>query len=316
MHLPLPAYEASFRAFANRVSLGRPWTGDPTHDARALLDAIASGRVYTVIDALASPGALELTASNGDTDAAMGDRLAMGATTRVRARLAGPPGTVLTLIRNGEALEQTTGSSLDVDVSSRPGVYRVEAHVPREPGHPSMPWIVSNPIYIGVADGAGEPAPAPSAARIDEVDLTGADGEAGRACTSDVSPPDAEGAVRWQWALAPGAPTGQFAAVRIPIGNLASAQAVRIRVRSDRPARLWLQARAGAATERWGTTFYAEATEREVDVRLPRLRPIGRPSSASPPLANVDSLLIVVDTLNARPGQRGGVTIRSVALVR
>lgn len=315
-HVPLPGYEASFRAFANRVQLRRPWTGEPAADARALLDAIGEGRIYTVIDALASPGALRLTATNGHAEVSMGEWLASSATTRLRARVSGPPGTVLTLLRNGQAVAQATGASLEVDVSGQPGVYRVEARVAGQRGRSPIPWIVSNPIYIGVAADRPEPGLDTTVSPVDPLDLTDARAEAGRACTSAVSPPDAGGRVRWRWALAPGAPAGQFAAVRFAVPGLAAAEAVQMRLTADRPARLWLQVRAGRATERWGTTFYVDGTERDVVLPLSRLLAIGPTSSPRLPVDRVDSLLVVADTLNTRPGTSGSATIHRVALVR
>jgi hypothetical protein len=49
-----PSYEASFRTLSSRVILERPLIGDAAADARALLDGIRQGRVYTAIDAIAS----------------------------------------------------------------------------------------------------------------------------------------------------------------------------------------------------------------------------------------------------------------------
>ena len=57
----IPSYEASFRAFSNRVILDRPLAGNPVDDARAVLGAIRKGSVFTAIDALAGPALLAVT---------------------------------------------------------------------------------------------------------------------------------------------------------------------------------------------------------------------------------------------------------------
>ena len=122
----------------------------------------------------------------------------------------------------------------------------------------------------------------------------------------------------WIFALAPGAPRGQFAALRIPIaGGLAAFDGVRFRVTSSKPMRAWVQLRAPVGnTERWGTTFYADAEERTVDLPLRAFLPIGVTSSDQPPLDRVDSLLFVVDTLNFLPGTSGSMVVSEIAFVR
>jgi hypothetical protein len=54
-----PSYEASFRTLSNRVVLDRPPAGDAAADARAVLEAIRQGRVYTSIDAIGAPALLD-----------------------------------------------------------------------------------------------------------------------------------------------------------------------------------------------------------------------------------------------------------------
>jgi hypothetical protein len=49
-----PSYEASFRTVSNRVILERPMSGDAAADARVVLDALRRGKVYAVVDALAT----------------------------------------------------------------------------------------------------------------------------------------------------------------------------------------------------------------------------------------------------------------------
>ena len=53
-----------------------------------------------------------------------------------------------------------------------------------------------------------------------------------------------------------------------------------------------------------------------VTIPLTKFRPIGVTSSVQPPLAQVQFLLFVVDTLNTLPGSRGNITIAEVAFVK
>ncbi len=92
-------------------------------------------------------------------------------------------------------------------------------------------------------------------------------------------------AMNWRFALAPGTPAGQFAAVRVPVsGGLTAFDRVRFRVAASAPMRVWVQLRAPVGnTERWGRTFYADADSRIVDVALATFAPIGVTSSAQAP---------------------------------
>ena len=63
--LASPRYEASFRTFSVRAVLSAPPSGDAPADARALLDALRNGRVFTAVDAIARPAVLDFHASRG-----------------------------------------------------------------------------------------------------------------------------------------------------------------------------------------------------------------------------------------------------------
>ncbi len=317
LHVPLPSYEASFRGFSNHVILRAPLVGDPAADADAVVTAMAHGRSYTVIDGIASPGALEFTASSATASTGMGGEAPLEGRLTLNVRIAAPPNTTLMLLKDGATIESTESSAIEA-VAEDPGVYRVEAYVAGGPGQPPVPWIVSNPIYVGLAHPAATPPAVPAAARVVTADLAQLQTEMGRGCTSEIAPGALPGAMSWRYALAPGRPTGQFAAVQLPVaGGLASFDRVRLRVKASHPARVWVQLRAPVGqVERWGTTFYADTEEREIDVPLSAFGPIGVTSSARPPLDRVDSLLIVADTLNVLPGTSGELTITSVALVQ
>lgn len=327
MHLPLPGYEATFRTFSNHVVLDAPLTGNAAADADGVLTAIRRGRVYSVIDGLASPGGLLFTATSGSRTATLGDDLEIDGDVQLRAQVTAPAGTTIVLVKNGERIHEVTGSVLEMNGGADRAVYRIEAFVPNSPGGPPVPWIVSNPIYAGMSRAAAKPSgDAPPASRI-PASSAEAGVESGAVDTSTLGtpPPDPRGrraageaALAWTFALGPGLPRGQFAAVRVPItGGLASFDRVRFRVRSPTPLRAWVQLRAPVGnTERWGTTFYADNEERVVDLPLRSFRPIGETSSQEPPLDRVDSLLFVVDTLNFLPGSKGSMLISEIAFVR
>jgi hypothetical protein len=124
--------------------------------------------------------------------------------------------------------------------------------------------------------------------------------------------------ITWKFALSPGTPAGQFAAVAVPVsGGLAAFDRVRFRVSGSAPMRVWVQLRAPVGnTERWGRTFYLDEESRIVDVAFATFAAIGVTSSPQAPLDKVDSLLFVVDTLNTLPGKAGSMTISEVGFVK
>jgi hypothetical protein len=186
---------------------------------------------------------------------------------------------------------------------------------------------VSNPIYAGLASPPGM-APIPEPLSRIPARTREAAAEFGPKDTSTVTvgPPTearartfaGDPAINWTFALSPGTPAGQFAAVAIPVsGGLASFDRVRFRVTASAPMRVWVQLRAPVGnTERWGRTFYADADSRIVDVAFATFASIGVTSSPRAPLDRVEHLLFVVDTLNTLPGKSGSITISEVGLVR
>ena len=341
LHLPIPGYEATFRTLSNHVVLDAPLSGDAGNDATALVAALRNGRVYSVIDALASPGGLSLTASSGGHTATIGDDLPIDGDVQVRASVTAPPGTLLVLLKNGERVHEVTDAALEMNGGRDTAVYRVEAYVRNSPGGPPVPWIVSNPIYAGFARSAESPTthtrggrpgaapPAADAAPAFRIPARSAEAttESGPGDTSTLGPPPGDPLARriagaaplsWTFQLAAGRPRGQFAAVRVPItGGLASFDRVRFTATSPTPVRAWVQLRAPVGnTERWGATFYADAETRTIDVPLRSFLPIGVTSSEQPPLDRVDSLLFVVDTLNFLPGTSGSMMLSEIVFVR
>ena len=325
-HVPFPGYASSFRAFSNHVVLDQPLSGDAANDAPLLLDALRNGHVYSVIDALATPGSLTFSASSGSQSAQGGDALAIEGDVILRASANAPPGTTLVLLRNGQRIHEVTDGVLEMNGGKERAAYRVETYTAGAPGGPAVPWIVSNPIYAGLGTTAVTPVPQPVSripARTAEVAA-----EKGPADTSTViaapliddrarkfagDPP-----INWSFALSAGKAVGQFATVAIPISpGLNAFDRVRFVATSPAPVRAWVQLRVAVGnTERYGATFYADQEPRTIDIPFARFLPIGMTSNTSVPLDRAQFLLFVVDTLNALPGTNGSLTISEVGFVK
>jgi hypothetical protein len=78
-------------------------------------------------------------------------------------------------------------------------------------------------------------------------------------------------------------------------------------IRAERPMRISVQLRT--ERDRWQRSVYVEAFNREQTVLFDDLRPAGPTASDKPPLADVRSLLFVVDTTNTKPGASGRIWI-------
>lgn len=328
-HWRLPPYEVSFGAFSNRVVLAQPWTGDAGVDARLLLAAIRQGAVYTTLDGRATPGPFEFEAVAGEARAPMGEwlRAPLGAVT-LQARAGAPAGTRLALLHAGTIIAEGQDGAVSAVVRAS-GAYRVEAYLPDD-GRRRVPWLLSNPIYVDVddryvpsGDGGPEAAAAGDGARPFGDDAAALDPSGLAIETSagssleleSVRAADGTMGVRLHYTLAPGAPAGQYVALRLPApANLASAARLGLITSADRPARVWLQLRRPGAGdgERWGRSTPIEARRHLAWLPLDEFRPLGVVSEAEVPVEAVRDLLVVVDTVNTAPGTTGSFTIWGV----
>jgi hypothetical protein len=323
----VPGYETSFRAFVNHVILTRTLTGDAAEDASIVIAALRNGQVFTSIDSLAALSAFEAKATSGQAAATPGAYLDVTGPVAIEAAIAAPAGTTLAVWRNGELLYETREPALRIDVGTEPGAYRIEARLPDGPHNdtPPMPWLVTNPIYVGLRDvhaRAGLVAPAPATERAPVVtDAWTAEASAGsqstlaRATLADGTP-----VLEWQFALAGGARASQYAAMQFPIasGGLRPYDRVQLRARSDQPRRIWAQLRTSSAAgaERWGRSFYVGDDLSPIELRFEDFRALGSTTGTTPPLERIESLLLVVDTVNATPGSLGRLAISDLWFAR
>ena len=323
--LRLPSYAAAFRTFAQRVRLDGPATGDAGRDAQLLLRALAAGRTYTVIDGFASGGRLTFEARTPDGTAHAGDDVVTPAPVTLSARVSPvPAGVMLVLIRDGRVVLSEAGPSLAfVHQPGSPAVYRVEARLDDARGRPAVPWIVSNPIWIGVKRDRTRPEPPPAAA------VRGVFGGPERgswtlehdrettAAAEVVDGPWGSPALRLTYQLAPGAPRGQYAAAVAAIdpSKLPDWDRVRFRASASPEMRISIQVREPGG-QRWRRSVPLAGGAREVLVRLDDMTFAEPVLAGRPPRASLTSLLFVVDTTNAPPGARGTIWIDDIQLER
>jgi hypothetical protein len=119
-----------------------------------------------------------------------------------------------------------------------------------------------------------------------------------------------------RFSLGGGAPARQAVAAVHPATGLSEYDRVMFRGRADRPMRVSLELRVPATGERWRRSIYLSPESREVTVFLDNMRPVGHTATWRPDVSKVDSLLVVADTTNRKPGDSGTVWISDVRYAR
>lgn len=299
----VPSYEASFRTVTNRVVLDTPLTGDAASDARAIYLAIRTGRVFSAVDAVATPALLDFHVQSRTGVVSMGGSVGAAASSILVARAPMPPGAVLQLLRGGREVARSMTGDLRYSATVR-GAYRVELHVPHAPGDPPVPWVVSNPIYIGLAprfieEPVGTPtAPATGAAlpwRLEK--------DPASAATLQTPAHAAE----LRYTLGAGRRASQYVALTADV-RLTPQSAIHLQLKGARPMRVSVEVRDTDGL-RWGRSFYVDPGGTTVEARLADFRPIGQGTPVAPNPHSIHALLLVVDLTNASPGQSGTLTV-------
>jgi hypothetical protein len=331
--LRFPSYASLFEVARNHVLLSRALTGDASVDSPGIVHALAVGRSYVGLDALAPADGFSFTTFEPSDPTprpwSMGDVVPPEPGLRLRAGGRLPAQTRLTLLRDGRAIA-VADQAIDVEVPGT-GVYRVEARVPGW----DVPWVISNPISVfaegaarprGVAAAWPEETPAPPAVRtIDAFDgPTSFHPEfdpSSSMSTEVLAPgagPDGSGAARIGFRLGapgPGRPYVWCALVSREPRDLAGAQGLVFAIRGDRPYRIWIQVRdanpasADEGTEWWFASVRAEPEWRRVAVPFARMRSLNPKTDGRLDLDKVRQLVFVLDQGAVKPGTEGAIWV-------
>lgn len=117
-----------------------------------------------------------------------------------------------------------------------------------------------------------------------------------------------------EWQLGQGEAAGQYAAavVALPPGVLRGADWLSFTARGESPARISVQLRSHArGGARWRRSVYVPLAPSEISLALREFVAVDSPATALD-LDVIDSLLFVVDTVNAAPGSRGELTLSAL----
>ena len=327
-----PSYESVFGLAQNHVVLDQPLTQDASVDARAVVKALAHGRSYLGIDALASAADFSFSAEAGGRRFTMGERAPASGSLRFRAEGRVPTGTRIVLLKNGRALTESR-DRLEAPANG-PGVYRVEAFVPSS----SLPWILTNPIYVfdqaeaaARAGRAAWPTPpeAPTASELLD-DFEAKTGFApGHDPASKLALPildprgghDGHGAVRLEFELAEASDANKspfVAIVRWGKADLTGRNGLVFWLRSDGVYRISVQVRdenpasADEGTEWWFASAKSTPEWRRIALPFARLRSINPKSDGRLDLDKVRAIVFVMDRGAIKLGSHGTLWIDDV----
>lgn len=320
IYVRLPSYEAVFRAFCLNVELDKALTGNATADAQAIVSALRNGRVSSSITGLAGPANFSFDAWSGSAQAKQGGLLSLEHGVMLRASANIPPGGSLVLLKDGQVVHEERSQSLRF-ATDRPGVFRVEARLPGA-SVADMPWILSNPIYVGVRheEAGGTPSePITSAPFPPGPDWQIEHDPSSTGTASELHSGDVAAGSQFQFHLADRGAGSEFVAmVTSHVAPLRDADAIRFSIRASRPLRVSVQVRLSgrAVDRRWVRSVYADQDARDVTVSMADLRVAGTGQKAPFDRGQIDSLLFVIDTVNSRPGDQGTIWIEKLATER
>jgi hypothetical protein len=324
-----PSYESLLGLATNHVLLDAPLSGDAAGDARRVVDALARGRSYVGLDALAPAAEFSFHAVAGGRRWSMGDTAPLVPGLRLQGGGRMPPGTRLSLLRDGRVLTLST-SALDLEAPG-PGVFRVEARVPGW----DLPWILTNPVYVFDPEQAAERArraawpeeaePPAAAEVIDDFE--------GRLqfrpehdTASSIEPPvlDVGGGVgggragRLQFRLA--APTPEHPFVWCSLVNreprdLGARKGLVFSIRANGVYRIFAQVRdqnpasADNGLESWFASVRTSTEWRRVALPFSRFRSLNKRSDGRLDLDKVREMVFVLDQGAVKPGTEGTIWI-------
>jgi hypothetical protein len=324
-HGPLPrSYDACFRTISTRIELDVPLDGHASDDARKVIAALRAGRHYSVVDALGAPAAFEFVARRGSAIVRAGDIIPEGNPLTLEAHVAGPPGARLTLLRDGALVHETGDSRMMYQADGGRAVYRIEVRTSNAPGRPPIPWIVSNPIFVGTPTrSVAAPSP-PAATRIDLTEPGGGpvwhtEADQASVATLTAAAWDERPALDMHFTLGAGPAKSQFVALVLPMPpDFASRDRMTFRAWASGPLRLSVQLRKRGHEDppRWRRSVYLDQTPRTATVVFDDMTPVPPNLIPAPPRESIGDLLFVLDTTNTAPEATGEIVFTDVALER
>lgn len=138
-------YDHLFRAVNTHLLLAEPLAGEVAQAGGQIRAALQAGHCFVAYDLIGEARGFHFGAARGGETWLMGDELSLEGGQPVELTVRAPRRARITLLKDGQVLEQVRGQALSRAVSE-PGVYRVEAHRPH--WGKWRGWVYTNPIYV------------------------------------------------------------------------------------------------------------------------------------------------------------------------
>ena len=326
-----PSYRASFGTFGVVV----PWldgtpSGEARRDAVVVLDAIRHRVTWSAVFSIADPPCLSFDLLGPAMTAEPRPDTRGEATVVVKSN--GPAGASIRVLRNGHLYREMQAAEMSVPLPADEPTIRLsrrtvaagttrlagaarghECRARAQPGDPRRRVPGTGCGYLVPVAGChtyrrgGRRRRHPRLARRTRPTIErNAD-----ACLAETR---AEATLR----LADGARISQFSALVADLAPPpAGATGLELDLSASAPMRLsvqWREPRPGEGL-RWRHSSYVDGTRRIVVLPVNDFRPI-RPATGQVPLDRVHALLLVMDTVNARPGDSRTVTVHAARWTR
>jgi len=148
LSLPFPSYRDLFSLARQHVLLPLEPTGDATHDAALVTEALRVGISFCALDGIADASSFSAQAANSRQTVTFGGELTLqDGTVRITASVPEVVAvTTVKLYRDGVVVSEGRGPDFDSGVLAAPGACRLEVYVELRRGQ--VPWIFSNPIWV------------------------------------------------------------------------------------------------------------------------------------------------------------------------
>ena len=142
-------YRSLFSLLQLHLLLKNPLASDFQKAKNQVYDTLRKGKFYNAIDAAAEARGFRFLAKKGKKTILMGETSILDSPVTLRIIAPFPFAKEIHLLRNGKTILRSTKRRVSFK-AAHPGTYRVEVYLrEKTPLDENIPWIISNPIFLG-----------------------------------------------------------------------------------------------------------------------------------------------------------------------
>jgi hypothetical protein len=334
--LNFPSYQAMFEILTVYVKVDNK-AGKDVHttadtaahrDAAAIISALKKGNFFNAVEAIAPANGFEayfIDKTDRRFEMGSGSETAEG---KLVIRLPFEFETTIVVKRNGEMFQQISNNrekELQIDIKE-PGVYVIEVYV-SENKFNKLPWILTNPFFVGVKEGLSPTPSTPEESK--EIALKQPLGEDKGFFKVEKSK-RSEGAISYGTSEEEASVSSfvyklekDSAAVKDFWSALAARQAfdfsgstgIVFEARADKRRRFWVEFRTGKpGKETWYRhSFLLDVEWKRFHIPFTKFHVIFG-ENKSPDLSDVRSVFFSINNANAFPGTEGSIDLKNIGV--